>query len=120
MSSFTFALSVLTPPLSGPFCAADCFAYPFADIAGRFPPDYYWMAAAMVLTPLFVAYAACLHQLAPESRRASTLTGLAYGFRREYRFEVAAISIDWLVLLIAGTLSALVFRRLEREDDGKA
>ena len=35
---------------------------------------------------------------------------IAYGFDIEYRFEVAAISIDWTVLIVTGTLLALAYR----------
>lgn len=34
-----------------------------------------------------------------------------YGIYREYRFEVATISINWLTLLASGPLLSLVFRR---------
>ena len=34
-----------------------------------------------------------------------------YGIEREYRFEVAAISINWLTLIVSGILLGLVFRR---------
>lgn len=34
-----------------------------------------------------------------------------YGLDREDRFEVAVISIDWLVLVINGVLLSIVFRR---------
>jgi hypothetical protein len=34
-----------------------------------------------------------------------------YGLNREDRFEVAVISVNWLVLLITGTLVSIVFRR---------
>jgi hypothetical protein len=36
---------------------------------------------------------------------------LYFGFGLEYRFEVTAISIGWLTLMIAGVLLTLVFRR---------
>ncbi len=38
------------------------------------------------------------------------ITG-TYGLDREYRFEVAAISVDWLALIINGILFAILFRR---------
>ena len=38
-----------------------------------------------------------------------------YGFGLEYRFEVAAISIAWLTLMISGVLLAFVFRRAARQ-----
>jgi hypothetical protein len=34
-----------------------------------------------------------------------------YGLDRQDRFEVAVISIDWLVLTINGALLSIVFRR---------
>ena len=34
-----------------------------------------------------------------------------FGFGLEYRFEVTAIAIGWLTLVISGLLLAFVFRR---------
>ena len=34
-----------------------------------------------------------------------------YGLERQDRFEVIVISINWLVLIIAGALLSIVFRR---------
>ena len=34
-----------------------------------------------------------------------------YGIHREYRFEVAAISFNWLTLIVSGILLGIVFRR---------
>jgi hypothetical protein len=34
-----------------------------------------------------------------------------YGINREYRFEVASISINWLTLIITGILLSIVFKR---------
>jgi hypothetical protein len=41
------------------------------------------------------------------------LSGM-YGFDVEYRFEVAAISIDWTVLIAAGALLAIAYRTQSR------
>jgi hypothetical protein len=38
----------------------------------------------------------------------------AYGFDVEYRFEVAAISVDWTVLIAAGALLAMAYRTQSR------
>ncbi|MDD4638425.1 MAG: hypothetical protein PHT63_01535, partial [Bacteroidales bacterium] len=54
LTIFTFSIAILTPPLSGPFCETGGFAYPFYDIAGRFPRDYYWMYPAMILTASYL------------------------------------------------------------------
>lgn len=74
----TFALAILTPPLSGPYCTDEpCFEYPYLDAIGeRFPRDYYWMYPAMVLTLLYLALMVCIHYFAPEGRRPFTHLGL--------------------------------------------
>lgn len=36
---------------------------------------------------------------------------IAFGFAQEYRFEIATISINWIVLIAFGILSGLIFRR---------
>jgi hypothetical protein len=36
---------------------------------------------------------------------------LIHGIHREYHFEVYVISINWLVLIVAGILLSLLFRR---------
>jgi len=42
---------------------------------------------------------------------AFTLYSLFYGINREYRFEVATISINWLTLIASGIFLSIVFRR---------
>ena len=72
-----FASAVLTPPLSGPFCAAPaCYGYPFTDTAARFPRDFLWMYAAIAFAASFAAWVACVHHLAPRGARLFTLMGL--------------------------------------------
>jgi hypothetical protein len=44
------------------------------------------------------------------------LYSVFYGIYREYRFEVAAISINWLTLIVSGILLSVVFRRALREE----
>ena len=39
------------------------------------------------------------------------LYSIFYGVLREYRFEVATISINWLTLIVSGILLSIVFRR---------
>ena len=34
-----------------------------------------------------------------------------YGLNREYRFEVAAITINWFTLILAGFILSVIFRR---------
>jgi hypothetical protein len=44
---------------------------------------------------------------------------LQFGFGIEYRFEVTAISIGWLTLMIAGALLTMVFRRAAQLRSGE-
>jgi hypothetical protein len=65
----TFAIAIGTPPLSGPWCKADCYQYPFLDVASRFPRDYAWMFPAIVATLLFVAFVLAVQARARPERR---------------------------------------------------
>jgi len=41
----------------------------------------------------------------------SVLLAVQYGRDLDYRFEVLAIGVDWLALIVAGTLLAIGFRK---------
>lgn len=73
----TFAVAVMTPPLSGPFCPADCFEYPYSDIASRYPRDYYWMFPTMIISILFVIQTICVHSLADPRKKIFGQAGIA-------------------------------------------
>jgi len=42
------------------------------------------------------------------------IISIRYGIHREYRFEVAVITIDWIVLIVSGILLSVVFKRAMR------
>ena len=46
---------------------------------------------------------------------AFTLISINFGLDRQDRFEVAVISIDWLVLIINGILLGILFKRQLKE-----
>ena len=77
VTTLTFVMAVLTPPLSGPWCEGDCFDYPYHEIASRFPRDYYWMYPAMIVSLLYVMLVACIHQYAPEDKKVFSNIGLS-------------------------------------------
>ncbi len=204
----TFAIAIATPPLSGPLCAANCIAYPFADAITRFPRDYLWMYPAILLFTSYVVFASAHYLAARDDRKIYALMSLAfalfaslmlisnyfvqlsvvqpslmnaeldgvalisqfnshgifialeelgffmmsisslwlglalvgqqktaamrwtlmgsffatlmafvvlatmYRLSREYRFEIAAISINWIVLFVVGTLSVPYFKKM--------
>jgi len=203
----TFGIAIATPPLSGPWCTDSCFSYPYADIAERFPRDYYWMYAAMFQLMVYVVLLACIYDYTVKGKKLYSLLGLCsgliattilfvdyfvqvsviqpslmagetdgialltqfnahgafialeevgyllmsvaflclvpvfsggkleqavrcvfasafaltflslvlvsslYGIQREYRFEVVAISVNWIALIVSGILLSVVFRR---------
>jgi len=207
MTLLTLAMAIATPPLSGPFAAAHRMRYPYSEAISRFPRDYYWMYAALVMILIYVVYMvsidcwtsperkifsrialvlavmaagiifvnyflqlaviqpsllngepdgiALLTQYNPHGifialeeagyllmavsllalvpvfaglgRSGAVLSGMAllsfmvavvawvwisisFGISREYRFEVAVISIDFIALIMLGTLSFGLFR----------
>jgi hypothetical protein len=93
----TFAIAVTTLPVSGPFCTANCVAYPYTDVAALVPHDYVWMYPAMLLLGLFVVLLACIHQAAAESRRLYSLLALVFGavaaaiLAADYYIQIAAL-----------------------------
>ena len=42
------------------------------------------------------------------------LLALLYGSNLEYRYEVVAILIDWIALIVSGTLLSVLFKQAER------
>ena len=77
----------------------------FAD-QGRLASTVRWIfITGFILTMIFLA-----------------VISISYGLGRMDRFEVAVISIDWLVLIINGVLLSLLFRRqlkVKREPNGQ-
>lgn len=75
-----FGIAITTaPPRSGPFCLVDpCITYPYTDAAAFVPIDYLWMYPALLLGPLFMLVAACIHHQAATQRRLSSLVALSF------------------------------------------
>lgn len=90
----TFALAITAVPNSGRNCRTDCVAYPFTDetVAEQFPADYLWMFPAMVVTVLFVALVACLHECAGAGRKVFSLTALCLAV-----IAAAVLLVDYFV-----------------------
>jgi hypothetical protein len=74
------------------------FLAPVFANRGRLASVVRWVfIAGFILTVIFLA-----------------VISINYGLDREDRFEVAVISIDWLVLVINGVLLSLLFRRQDK------
>jgi len=77
LTLFTFAIAICTPPLSGPFCAGNCFEYPYSGIAERFPRDYYWMYMAIMLSFSYLVMISTISRVAPKKRMLFGSIGLS-------------------------------------------
>jgi hypothetical protein len=78
LASITLSIAVFTPPLSGPGCTANCFIYPYHDIASRFPRDYYWMYIAILLSLVYFVLMTVIHHAAREERKVFSHIGLSF------------------------------------------
>jgi hypothetical protein len=74
----TFIIAFNTPPLSGPGCTAGCFNYPYADIASRFPRDYFWMYPAILLSLVYYILMVSTHYFAPVERKVFSQVGMSF------------------------------------------
>ncbi|HEY1015543.1 MAG TPA: hypothetical protein VGE07_22735 [Herpetosiphonaceae bacterium] len=79
LTALTFAIAVLTPPRSGPFCRLSaCVGSPYTDIAAFFPRDYGWMYPATLLALVVVACMACVHDYAAAAQKRFGLLALVF------------------------------------------
>ena len=78
VTTVTFGIAILTPPLSGPFCVGSCFDYPFTDTISRFPRDFIWMYFAILLTLIYVVLMVCIHHYASNEKKIFSQIGLSF------------------------------------------
>lgn len=78
LTVITFGIAISTPPLSGPFCVANCFQYPFSDIASRFPRDYYWIYTAILLSISFLIMMVALLHVIPQHKKLFGSLGVTF------------------------------------------
>lgn len=96
LTAAAFGIGLLTPPRSGPFCAGPCIAYPYSDAAQFVPRDFLWMAPGILLMPLFVVLAACIHACVAKPRQHLTLIALCFA-----SISAAIITLDYFIQLQA-------------------
>lgn len=104
----TFSVAISTPPYSGPFCNIGCFEYPFHDIVGRYPRDYYWMFPAIVLFLIFPVMMVCIHFFASEEKKIYSFIGVVF----------SVMSSGILVTNYFLQLSVVQISLLKNETDG--
>lgn len=90
MATAGFALGILTPPRSGPFCTVNCTLYPYPDAGRFFPRDYWWMLPGILLAPLVLTMAACVHFSIAPARRLFSLLAVCFA-----TIATAFITLDY-------------------------
>jgi len=106
----TFAVALMTPPLSGPGCTGDCFEYPYSDIISRFPRDYYWMYPTMAISILFVFLMITVHYFSDSGHKIFSHAG----------FAISVISASILILNYYIQVSIIQPALLNGETEGIA
>lgn len=94
LTVITFGIAINTPPLSGPFCTGSCFEYPYTDIAGRFPRDYYWMYPAILLSFSYLMMMISVHHVASNEKKLYSMIGVAFGLMSAF-----VLSVDYFIQL---------------------
>jgi hypothetical protein len=96
MAALGFLLGIFTPPRSGVWCLADCTAYPYGDAGRFFPRDYWWMLPAVILPPLLLTLAVCVHFSIPQRRRLWTLLGICFATA-----ATTLVALDYSIQVLA-------------------
>lgn len=96
MAAVGFGLGIVTPPRSGAWCVANCTAYPYLDAGRFFPCDYWWMLPGLMLAPLFMTLAACVHFSIPSARRLWSLLAVCCAMG-----ATTLIALDYFVQVLA-------------------
>jgi len=97
------AIGSTTPPRGGPFCVAECVAYPYVDVAQFIPGDYVWLVPGILLAPVFVVLMACVGAYAAEPRKLYGRIGLSFAIA-----YAVVILVDYVLQLavVAPSLQA--------------
>jgi hypothetical protein len=88
----TFVIAINTPPLSGPFCQADCFEYPYHEIISRFPRDYYWMFPAILLSFSYMVMMIVFHKSVPKEKNVFSHIGTGFAI-----ISTIILSLDYFI-----------------------
>jgi hypothetical protein len=74
----TFGLAMIATPPSGPFCLANCMAYPYSNLLDYFPRDYFWMNLAILQMAVFLIFVTAHHFLAPDEKKIYSFISVAF------------------------------------------
>jgi hypothetical protein len=110
LTTISFIIALLTPPLSGPLCLNDCFSYPYHEIASRFPRDYIWMYFSIVLYILLPVLFISFWDIADAGNKKYVLLATGY----------ATIAVTILIATYFIQLSVVQASLIKGEYDGIA
>lgn len=94
LTLISLAVSVTTLPISGPFCAANCVTYPYANVSAYVPHDYMWMIPTLLLAFVFLVLMVCIHNSAGPGRELYSQIGLCFA-----AIATGVLSIDYYIQL---------------------
>jgi hypothetical protein len=92
LAVMAFALGIVTPPRSGPYCPGNCIAYPFTDAARFVPRDYDWVIPAILLIPVFLMVVSCFYPSVQPGKRHLSQIGLTFA-----SIAASIIAIDYFI-----------------------
>ena len=78
VAGIAFGLALIAVPVSGENCPGNCVSYPYLDTVSRFPRDFLWMPAAILLALACVALMAAIHASAPAQTKGFSQVGLSF------------------------------------------
>lgn len=96
------AMVLLVPARSGPFCLAECLAYPYVDIAQFYPGDYRWMVPSMLGALALVPLGAAVLDAAELERRILGVLAVAFA-----TLTAAVLSICYMTQILVVQPSVL-------------
>jgi hypothetical protein len=64
VAAVALGLGIMAVPISGANCTSGCISYPYLDTVDRFPRDYLWMYAAIVMVILYLLFMVALRVVA--------------------------------------------------------
>ena len=92
LAATAFAIGIVTPARSGPFCNGSCITYPYTDVTLFIPGDYLWLVPGFLLAFSFVVLMACIHSYAADNRKVYGQIGLAFAL-----IYAAVIATDYFL-----------------------
>lgn len=80
LTIIAYGTAMCTPPISGPFAAIQGTTYPYTDVLSRFPRDYLWMYAAILLMFIYIFFMTVIDQYTHEGKKIYSRVSLIFAY----------------------------------------